>query len=125
VRASDVYGRGASGAQQVLVAIKPVARTLARRAMQPYVGDVVEPLPPSVIEVRVVEKRPVVDELIPQVPAKRNNKNCKSSGALCRYEAIRNSVVRSADASEVVDGRSGGTNTRAIQQAAGSKSCPF
>ena len=65
---SDVYGRGASGVQeQTLVAIESIARPLARRGVHPHIGDVVEPLPALLIEIRIIGKRPPVDEIVAEV----------------------------------------------------------
>ena len=35
--------------------------------MHPHVGDVVEPLPSLLIEIGVVDERPSVDEIVPQI----------------------------------------------------------
>jgi hypothetical protein len=53
--------------QQTLVAIESVPRTLARGAVQPHVGDVVEPLLSLLIEIGIIDERPSVDEIVPQV----------------------------------------------------------
>ena len=53
--------------QQALVAIESVARPLARRPVHPHIGDVVEPLASLLIEIRVIGKRPTVDEIVAQV----------------------------------------------------------
>src|SRR4051794_15950848 len=43
-------------------------RPLARRGVHPHIGDVVEPLAALQIEVRVIDERPTVDEIVAEVP---------------------------------------------------------
>jgi hypothetical protein len=53
--------------QQTLVAIESVARPLARRRMHPDIGDIVEPLPALLIEIRIIGKCPAIDEIVAEV----------------------------------------------------------
>ena len=53
--------------QQTLVAIESVARPLARRGVHAHIGDVVEPVPSLLIEIRIIGKRPSVDEIVAEV----------------------------------------------------------
>jgi len=53
--------------EQALVAIESITWTLACRGVHSHIGHVVQPSPTLLIEVRIIAKRPTVNEIVAQV----------------------------------------------------------
>ena len=59
--------RPARGQQEPLLAVEADLRTLARRAVHAHIRDALEPELSLVIKIGIVQERPAVDEIAPEV----------------------------------------------------------
>ena len=76
-----------------------------RRRMHPDVGDLVEPVPPLLIEVRIIGKRAAVDEIVTEI-ADRPLDFALGLGAIRPARARREApVVREAEKLKIADER--------------------